>query len=93
MPITPNLVERTAVHLNLVPGVLLDFLGAQAFRTLCAGVELGSQAEAQPFRAAALGEDRLKSAEEGELHEIAFRVIRRGAIVELKTTTAHLGRW
>jgi SAM-dependent methyltransferase len=41
MPITPDVVERAAIRLNLVPGVLLDFLGAQAFRTVCAAVELG----------------------------------------------------
>ena len=41
MPITPNAIERMAVHLNLVPGVLLDLLGAQAFRAVCAAGELG----------------------------------------------------
>ena len=41
MPVRPDFVERAAFRLNLAPGVLLDFLGAQAFRTVCAAVELG----------------------------------------------------
>lgn len=41
MPVQPDFVERAAFRLNLAPGVLLDFLGAQAFRTVCAAVELG----------------------------------------------------
>jgi ubiquinone/menaquinone biosynthesis C-methylase UbiE len=41
MPVQPDFVERAAFRLNLAPGVLLDFLGAQAFRTVCVAVELG----------------------------------------------------
>lgn len=41
MPVQPDFVERAAIRLNLAPGVLLDFLGAQAFRAICAAVELG----------------------------------------------------
>jgi cyclopropane fatty-acyl-phospholipid synthase-like methyltransferase len=40
VPITPNAVERIAVQMNLVPGILLDLLGTQAFRAVCAAVEL-----------------------------------------------------
>lgn len=49
MPVQPDFVERAVFRLNLAPGVLLDFLGAQAFRTVCAAVELGV------FEALALG--------------------------------------
>ena len=41
MPVQPDFLERSAFRLNLAPRVLLDFLGAQAFRTVCAAVELG----------------------------------------------------
>jgi hypothetical protein len=42
MPIVPNLLERlTLLRMNLAPGVLLDFLGAQAFRAACAAHRLG----------------------------------------------------
>jgi len=42
MPIVPNLVERlTMLRMNLAPGMLLDFLGAQAFRAACAAHRLG----------------------------------------------------
>ena len=42
MPVVPNLMERMALlRLNLAPGVMLDFLGAQAFRAACAAHNLG----------------------------------------------------
>jgi len=41
MPIQPDFVERAAIRTNLAPAVLLDFLGAQAFRAVCAAFELG----------------------------------------------------
>jgi 2-polyprenyl-3-methyl-5-hydroxy-6-metoxy-1,4-benzoquinol methylase len=42
MPIVPNLMERMALlRLNLGPGLMLDFLGAQAFRAACAAQNLG----------------------------------------------------
>ncbi len=40
MPISPNVVESAAIRLKFVPGVVLDFLGAQAFRAVCVAVEL-----------------------------------------------------
>lgn len=40
MPITANFVERLATRCNSAPAVLFDFLGAQAFRAVCAAVEL-----------------------------------------------------
>jgi SAM-dependent methyltransferase len=55
MPIVPNLMERmTLLRLNLGPGPLLDFLGAQAFRAACAGQNLGIFAalEGPPLTAA-----------------------------------------
>ncbi len=33
------------------------------------------------------------AAAEGEVHEISFRVVRRGAVVELKGTTIHRSHW
>jgi hypothetical protein len=42
MPVVPNFFERlTLLRLNLAPGVMLDFLGAQAFRAACAAHRLG----------------------------------------------------
>ena len=42
MPIVPNFFERLALlRMNLGPGVMLDFLGAQAFRAACAAHRLG----------------------------------------------------
>jgi SAM-dependent methyltransferase len=42
MPIVPNLLERLMLlRMNLAPGVMLDFLGAQAFRAACAAQRLG----------------------------------------------------
>ena len=42
MPIVPNFVERLfLLKLNQGPGLILDFLGAQVFRTLCVAVKLG----------------------------------------------------
>lgn len=41
MPITPNPVERLLFELNLAPALMLDLLGAQAFRVLTAGHRLG----------------------------------------------------
>ena len=41
MPVIPNVVERLMLlNLNQGPGLLLDFLGAQAFRALCVAVKL-----------------------------------------------------
>jgi 2-polyprenyl-3-methyl-5-hydroxy-6-metoxy-1,4-benzoquinol methylase len=42
MPVVPNFLERLVLlQLNQGPGLLLDFLGAQAFRTALAGLHLG----------------------------------------------------
>ncbi|MBI4583543.1 MAG: methyltransferase domain-containing protein [Planctomycetes bacterium] len=42
MPIEPNLFERLILlKLNKGPGLILDFLGAQAFRAVCVAVRLG----------------------------------------------------
>lgn len=42
MPVTPNLLERLVLfRLNLAPAVMLDFLGALAFRTVTAARRLG----------------------------------------------------
>jgi len=42
MPILPNFIERLILlKLNQGPGLMLDFLGAQAFRTVCVAVKLG----------------------------------------------------
>lgn len=42
MPIVPGLLDRLmGLRLNRVPGVLLDFLGAQAFRVVCVALKLG----------------------------------------------------
>ena len=42
MPIIPNLIERMILlKLNRGPGLMLDFLGAQAFRAVCVAVKLG----------------------------------------------------
>ena len=42
MPIMPNFIERLVLlKLNRGPGLMLDFLGAQAFRAVCVGVKLG----------------------------------------------------
>ena len=42
MPLIPNLIERLVLlRLNQGPGLMLDFLGAEAFRVACAGVKLG----------------------------------------------------
>ena len=42
MPVIPNFVERLALfRLNLAPAVMLDFLGALAFRTVAAAGRLG----------------------------------------------------
>jgi hypothetical protein len=42
MPIIPNFIERlTLLSLNQSPGLMLDFLGAQAFRAVCVAVKLG----------------------------------------------------
>ncbi len=42
MPIMPSLMERLILlKLNRGPGPLLDFLGAQAFRSLCIAVKMG----------------------------------------------------
>jgi SAM-dependent methyltransferase len=42
MPIVPNTVERlTLLRFNLAPALMLDFLGAQAFRVACAAQRLG----------------------------------------------------
>ncbi len=42
MPITPSFIERVVMlNLNQGPGLMLDFLGAQAFRVVCVAVKLG----------------------------------------------------
>jgi len=42
MPIVPSVAERlTLLRLNQGPGLMLDFLGAQAFGVLCTAVKLG----------------------------------------------------
>lgn len=41
MPILPSPLERLLVRCNLVPGPMLDFLGAEAFRALSAAQRLG----------------------------------------------------
>ncbi len=42
MPVIPNFIERlTLLKLNQGPGLMLDFLGAQAFRVVCVAVKLG----------------------------------------------------
>ena len=41
MPVIPNLVERALFKLNLAPAVMLDFLGAMAFRAVIAARRLG----------------------------------------------------
>jgi len=42
VPITPSFIVRLILlRLNRGPGLLLDFLGAQAFRTACVAVKLG----------------------------------------------------
>src|SRR5574341_1398704 len=42
MPIRPNFIERLILlNLNQGPGLMLDFLGAQAFRAVCVAVKLG----------------------------------------------------
>lgn len=42
MPVIPDFTERfVLLRLNQGPGPMLDLLGAQAFRVLCAAVELG----------------------------------------------------
>lgn len=42
MPILPNFIERLALlNFNQGPGLMLDFLGAQAFRVVGVGIRLG----------------------------------------------------
>lgn len=42
MPLRPNFIERLVLlNLNQGPGLMLDFLGAQAFRAVCVAVKLG----------------------------------------------------
>lgn len=42
MPLRPNLIEQLILlKLNQGPGLVLDFLGAQAFRAVCVAVKLG----------------------------------------------------
>jgi hypothetical protein len=41
MPITPNAIERLIFKFNLAPAVMLDFLGAQAFRLFVTAHRLG----------------------------------------------------
>lgn len=66
MPVQPDFVERAAFRLNLAPGVLLDFLGAQAFRTVCAAVELGVfEALAPVPRSASEVAERVSASEHG----------------------------
>lgn len=66
MPIQPDFIERAAFRLNLAPGVLLDFLGAQAFRSVCAAVELGLfEALASGPRSASEVAERVRASERG----------------------------
>lgn len=41
MPLIASLLERLLIDRNLVPGLLLDFLGAEAFRAFSAARRLG----------------------------------------------------
>ena len=42
MPIIPTIIERLMLlKLNLGPGLMLDFLGAQAFRVVCVAAKFG----------------------------------------------------
>ncbi len=42
MPLIPGFIERLVLlKLNQGPGLMLDFLGAEAFRAVCVGVKLG----------------------------------------------------
>jgi hypothetical protein len=42
MPLIPNFIERLVLlKPNQGPGLMLEFLGAEAFRAACAGVKLG----------------------------------------------------
>ena len=42
MPVLPTLTERVQLfRFNQAPGLMLDFLGAEAFRALCIAVKLG----------------------------------------------------
>jgi hypothetical protein len=71
MSVQPDFVERAAFRLNLAPGVLLDFLGAQAFRTVCAAVELGV------FEALAPGPRSVNEVAERECQRARHRSARR----------------
>ncbi len=54
MPIVPNALERfTLLRLNLAPALMLDLLGAQAFRVACAAHRLGVFRELERGPAAA----------------------------------------
>ena len=66
MPIRPDFLEHAAIRMNLAPGVLLDFLGAQAFRAVCVAVELGVfDALAQGARSASDVAERVHASEHG----------------------------
>lgn len=41
MPIVPNAYERAALRLNQAPGLLLDYMGTLAFRTVTVALEMG----------------------------------------------------
>lgn len=42
MPVTPGFLERQALRFNLIPGPMLDFLGARSFKATCVAMRMGS---------------------------------------------------
>ena len=67
MPIVPNFIERLVLlKLNRGPALMLDFLGAQAFRVLCVAVKLGVfDALSRGSRTAAETAGQIKADERG----------------------------
>lgn len=93
MPIQPDLLERVALRMNLAPGVLLDFLGAQAFRAVCAAVELGVfEALAQGPRSASEVAERVQANERGvrllleALEALGYVESRNGRVASTRMT-------
>jgi SAM-dependent methyltransferase len=41
MPVNPGFLEQQALRFNLIPGPMLDFLGARSFRVTCVAVRMG----------------------------------------------------
>ena len=67
MPLIPSFIERLVLlKLNQGPGLMLDFLGAEAFRAACTGVKLGifEALSAGPLTAAETA-GRIKASERG----------------------------